>query len=119
MDNEDEYMNKKFTSCYTKQGIQMQHTIPCTPQPNGVVERKNHTLKEMTNHMIQSKVLSLHYWVEDINCKNYIISHTPTKDLKNITLEEAWDKINSYVSHFHVFGSEAWSHIPDEKMKAL
>jgi hypothetical protein len=30
----------------------MQHTIPYTPQKNGVVERKNHTLKEMENCMI-------------------------------------------------------------------
>jgi hypothetical protein len=54
-----------------------------------------------------------------INCENYIVNHTPTKDLKNITLEEAWKKIKPYVIHFHVFGSVAWSHILDEKRKAL
>jgi hypothetical protein len=37
----------------------MQHTVPYTPQQNGVAERKNHTLKEMANCMIQSKGLSL------------------------------------------------------------
>jgi hypothetical protein len=41
----------------------------------------------------------------------------PQKDLKNITLEEAWNKIKPDVRHFHVFGSEAWAHIPDEKRK--
>jgi transposase InsO family protein len=81
-------------------GIQMQHIVPYTPQQNGVVERKNHTLKEMENCMIQSKGLSLHFWVEAINCANYIVNHTPTKDLKNITLEEAWSKIKPDVSHF-------------------
>ena len=25
----------------------------------------------------------------------------------------------NHVSHFHVFGSEAWVHIPDEKHRAL
>jgi hypothetical protein len=79
---------KKFTSYCTAQGIQMQHIVPYTPQQNGVVERKNHTLKEMANCMIQSKGLSLHYWVEAINCANYIVNHTPTKALKNITPEE-------------------------------
>ena len=44
----------------------MQHTIPYTPQQNGVVERKNLTLKEMANCMIQSKGLSIKYWVEAI-----------------------------------------------------
>jgi transposase InsO family protein len=84
IDNGSEYGNNKFTSYCTTQGIQMQHTVPYTPQQNGV-ERKNHTLKEMYNCMIQSKGLILHYWVKAINCANYIINRTPTKVLKNIT----------------------------------
>jgi hypothetical protein len=118
-DNGSEYVNNHFTSYYTTQGIQMQHIVPYTPQQNGVAERKNHTLKEMANCMIQSKGLSLKYWAEAINCENYIVNHTPTKALKNITLEEAWTKIKPDVSHFHVFGSISLSHIPDEKRKAL
>jgi len=69
--------------------------------------------------MIHSKRLSLYYWVEAINCSNYIVNQTPTKALKNITLEEEWNKIKPYVSQFHVFGSVAWNHIHDEKMKSL
>ena len=69
--------------------------------------------------MIQSKGLSPQYWVEAINCENYIVNRTPTKALKNITPEEDWTKIKPDVSHFHVFGSIAWAHIPDEKRKAL
>ncbi|MCH3501752.1 hypothetical protein LDA67_14910, partial [Enterococcus faecium] len=82
---------------------------------NGVAERKNRTLKEMANWMLQSKGLSLSFWAEAINCANYIINCTPTKVLKNITPEEAWSSIKPDVSHFRVFGSEAWAHIPDEK----
>jgi hypothetical protein len=73
----------------------------------------------MANCMIQSKGLCLLYWAEAINCENYIVNHTPTKALKNITPEEAWTKIKPDVSHFRVFGSIAWAHIPDEKRKAL
>jgi hypothetical protein len=97
----------------------MQHSVPYTPQQNGVAKRKNRTLKEMTNCMIQSKGLSLKYWAEAINCENYIVNHTTTKALKNITLEEVWTKIKPDVSHFCVFDSIAWAHIPDEKRKAL
>jgi hypothetical protein len=117
--NGGEYVNNNFTSYYTTQGIQMQHIVPYTPQQNGVVERKNRTLKEMANFMIQSKELSLKYWAEAINCENYIVNRTPTKALKNITPEEAWTKIKPDVIHFHVFGSIAWAHIPDEKRKEL
>jgi hypothetical protein len=97
----------------------MKHTVPYTPQENGVAERKNCTLKEMANCMIQSNALCLLYWAEAINCANYIVNHTPTKALKNITPEEAWTKIKRDVSHFRVFGSIAWARIPDEKRKAL
>jgi hypothetical protein len=97
----------------------MQHTIPYKPQQNGVVERNNCTLKEMANCMIQSKGSSLNYWVEAINCANYIVNQMPTNDLKNISSEQAWNKINPDASHFHVFSNVAWADILDEKRKAL
>jgi transposase InsO family protein len=107
IDNGGEYVNNNFTSYCIAQGIQMKHIVPYTPQQNGVAERKNCTLKEMVNCMIQSKGLILKYWAEAINCVNYIFNRTPTKALKNITPEEAWTKIKPDVSHFHVFGSIA------------
>ena len=73
----------------------------------------------MANCMIQSKGPSLQYWAEAINCTNYIVNRTPTKVLQGITPKEAWSKIKSDVSHFRVFGCEAWAHILDEKRKAL
>jgi transposase InsO family protein len=82
-----EYVNNNFTSYCTTRGIQMQHIVPYKPQQNGVAERKNWTLKEMANCMIQSKGLSLKYWAEAINCANYIVNRTPTKALKNIISE--------------------------------
>ena len=69
--------------------------------------------------MIQSKRLSLQYWVEAINCANYILNRTPTKVLQGITSEEAWSKIKPDVSHFCVFGCEAWDHILDEKTESI
>jgi hypothetical protein len=117
--NGGEYVNNNFTSYCTTHGIQMQHTVPYTPHKNGVAERKNHTLKEMANCMIKSKGLSLKYWAKAMYCENYIVNHTPTKALKNKTLEEGWTKIKPDVSHFRVFGSIARAHIPDEKRKAL
>ena len=37
-DNGGEYVNNKLTTFCTKKGIQQQHTIPYTPQQNGVAE---------------------------------------------------------------------------------
>jgi hypothetical protein len=81
-DNGGEYVNNNFTSYCTTQGIQMQHIVPYTPQQNGVSKRKYRTLKGMANCMIQSKGLSLKYWVEAINYANYIVNRTPQRLLK-------------------------------------
>ena len=69
----------------------MHYTILYTPYQNGVVERKNHTLKEMENFMIQSKGLSPHFRVESISYANYIVNITPTKDLKKCYIERSMD----------------------------
>ena len=60
-DNGGEYVKNTFINFCTENGIQMQHTVPYTPQQNGVAERKNRTLKEMANCMLQSKGLSLSF----------------------------------------------------------
>eukprot|EP00253_Pinus_taeda_P035350 PITA_35350 len=49
-DNGGEYAKNNFINFCTENGIQMQHIVPYTPQQNGVVKRKNRTLKEMANY---------------------------------------------------------------------
>ena len=78
----------------------MQHTIPYTPQQNGVAERKNRALQEMANFMLRSKGPSLRFWAEAINYVNYIVNRTPTKVLQNVTPEEARISIKPDVNHF-------------------
>jgi transposase InsO family protein len=58
IDNEGEYVNKYVQKICIDAGIQLQHTMPYTPQQNGVAERKNRSLKEMANCMLQSKSLA-------------------------------------------------------------
>jgi transposase InsO family protein len=41
----------------SESGIELQHTAPYTPQQNGVAERKNMTLKEMANCLLQAREL--------------------------------------------------------------
>jgi transposase InsO family protein len=71
-DNGGEYVNKYVQQLCIDAGIQLQHTVPYTPQQNGVAERKNRSLKEMENCMLQSKSLAPKLWDEAINCAAYI-----------------------------------------------
>ena len=50
-----EYVSNDFLNIFSQSGIRVQHSIPYTPQQNGVAERKNWSLKEMTTCMLESK----------------------------------------------------------------
>jgi transposase InsO family protein len=50
-------VNKDVEHIFSEVGIELQHTVPYTPQQNGVLERKNMKLKEMANCMLQDRAL--------------------------------------------------------------
>ena len=58
-DGGGEYVKRYFHNFYESEGIRMEHSGPYTPQQNGVVERKNKSLKEMATCMMEAKTLSL------------------------------------------------------------
>ena len=57
-DNGGEYIKYELLQICAYSGIQIQHYIPYTPQQNGVAERKNRSLKEMTACMMEEKDLA-------------------------------------------------------------
>jgi transposase InsO family protein len=71
-DNGGEYVNHEIHNLFHEAGIQLQHTVPYTPQKNGVVERKNRSLKEMAYCMLHAKSLPQRLWAEALNCVTYI-----------------------------------------------
>ena len=118
-DNGGEYVNSGFIQYCKYVGIQMQHSIPYTPQKNGVFERKNRALKEMATCMMDSKNFPPNFWAKDINCASYIQNRVPQKKLDGITPFKAWSGHKHDVSHFRIFGSKAWARIPPEKRKTM
>ena len=71
-DNGGEYVKSEFIQYCVDAGVQMQHSIPYTPQENGVAERNNRSLKEMATCMMEAKTLPPKFWAKDINCAPYI-----------------------------------------------
>ena len=51
-DHGTEFQNSKFINFCEEQGISHNFSAPYTPQQNGVVERKNRTIQEMTRSML-------------------------------------------------------------------
>ena len=78
-----EYVNKDVQKLCIDAGIQLQHTVPYTPQQNGVAERKNRSLKEMANCMLQSKSLAPKLWAKGINfstCAPLLLNVGPVRN---------------------------------------
>ena len=71
-DNVGEYVINEFLHICSQSGIQVQHSIPYTPQQNGVAKRKNWSLKEMTTCMLESKKLATNLWAEAMHAAEYI-----------------------------------------------
>ena len=71
-DHSKKFKNSEFKSFYEYHEITHQFLGPRTPQQNGVVERKNRTLVEMTRTMLCENRLSKYFWAEAVNTACYV-----------------------------------------------
>ncbi|KAL8146872.1 hypothetical protein AgCh_004560 [Apium graveolens] len=89
-------------------GIVQDFSAACTPQQNGVVERKNRTLVEAARTMLQDANLATSFWEEAVN----IACYTQNRYLINKNLGKLPYSILSkripIVKHLHVFGSKCF-----------
>jgi len=77
-----------FEQFCEQHGIIHQTTAPYSPQSNGIVERKNQTLKEMMNAMLISLGLPQNLWGEALLTENSLLNRIPHKKSQNIPYEE-------------------------------
>ena len=86
-DNGGEYLKQELTDFMRSVGVIHQTTCPYSPQQNGVPERKNRKLLEVTrSHLIGGHVPS-HLWGEALSSAVYLINRTPSSVLN---LEDHW-----------------------------
>nr|GFC87292.1 putative ribonuclease H-like domain-containing protein [Tanacetum cinerariifolium] len=65
-DNGTEFVNQTLRDYYEEVGISYETSVARSPQQNGVVERRNHTLIEATCTMLIYAQAPLFLWVEDV-----------------------------------------------------
>ena len=80
-DNGTEYTNRAFAEYLSSQGIQHQTTCPYTPEQNGVAERKNRHLLEVTRSMMISMNVPKHLWGQAVLTAAYLINRVPSRIL--------------------------------------
>ncbi|KAF5759182.1 putative RNA-directed DNA polymerase [Helianthus annuus] len=118
-DRGGEYCSHEFQNYLKENGIHHQLTTSYTPQQNGVAERKNRTLMELSRSMLRMKNLSHSYWAEVVACAAYLINRAITKSIPNITPQEAWSGRKPSVGHLKVFGCVAYAHVPKQNRGKL
>ena len=85
----------------------------------GFAERKNQTIVEASKAMIHDQSLLLFLWAEASRTTVYVQNKCPHKILKNMTLEEAFTRVNPKVGHLHIFGFPVYMHMPKDKNMKL
>ena len=83
-DHGGEYLSNLFSSFCEEYGIIHERTRPYSPQSNGVAERKNRTLTDLVNAMLDTAGLSKKWWGEAILTTCHVRNRVPTKN-KEIT----------------------------------
>ena len=80
-DRSGKYESLFFDVC-AQHGIIHETTTPYSPQSNGVVERKNRTLKEIMNATLISSGLPQNMWGEAILSANYLLNKVPKRKVE-------------------------------------
>ncbi|KAE8915761.1 hypothetical protein PF005_g28154 [Phytophthora fragariae] len=117
-DNGGEYTSKVFAKYLKDHGIRHQKTVAYTPQQNGLVERANRTIVEMTRCLLYHRSMHLRWWAEAVNTAVFIINRTPNS-VNNVTAYEIWYGKRPNLKNVKIFGSTGFAHIPKEKRKKL
>ncbi|GJW71493.1 retrovirus-related pol polyprotein from transposon TNT 1-94 [Tanacetum coccineum] len=104
-DNGTEFVNQTLREYYEKVGISHETSVARSPQQNGVVERRNHTLIEAARTMLIYAKAPLFLWAEAVATACYTQNRSVIRLRHGKTpYELLHDKLPD-LSFFHVFGA--------------
>ena len=118
-DNGGEYVNHAFESFLAVHGIKHQKTNVYTPQDNGVAERMNRTLLNITRTLLKKAQFSKNIWGEAVLTAAYLRNAWPTKSCEGAVPCEVWSGRKPSVRHFRTYGCRAYATIPKQKRDKL
>lgn len=105
-DNGGEYCNEEFNKYLADQGIERRLSTPHTPQQNGVAERMNRTLLDMSRCLLLQSGMGATFWSEAIATACHIRNRCPTNGLNGEIPFVKWTgkKLKAY--YLRKFGSK-------------
>ncbi|GJW34002.1 retrovirus-related pol polyprotein from transposon TNT 1-94 [Tanacetum coccineum] len=104
-DNGTEFVNQTLREYYEKVGISHETSVACSPQQNGVVERRNRTLIEAARTMLIYAKAPLFLWAEAVATACYTQNHSMIRRRHGKTPYELLHDKPPDLSYLHVFGA--------------
>ena len=89
LDHGGEYFPKIFDEFCEEHGIIHERTPPYSPESNGIAERKNRTLTDLVNAMLDTGGLSKAWWGEALLTASHVLNKVPNRN-KEHTPYEIW-----------------------------
>ena len=120
-DNGLEYVNKDVLKVLQDRRITHEKSPAYVKQANGIAERENRTLCDTARSLLFNADLTpterTRLWAEAVNTAAYLRNRIINKRSGDVTPYELWHKKKPDVSHLKVFGSSAFTRIPEVKRK--
>ena len=107
-DNGREYINRDLQTWCLDRGIELQTTAPHTPEQNGVAERWNRTVVELSRAMLFAHNLPTELWADSITHATYIRNRAFTRSVPDMTPYQKWHQERPDISHIREFGCIVW-----------
>ncbi|GJY08567.1 retrovirus-related pol polyprotein from transposon TNT 1-94, partial [Tanacetum coccineum] len=89
-------------------GITHNFSAPHTPQSNGVVERKNKTLQEMSRTILNEQSLPQKFWCNVVDTSTYILNRILIRGILAKTPYELLRGRKPTIAYFKVFGRKCF-----------
>ncbi|CAL9217264.1 unnamed protein product [Arabidopsis halleri] len=118
-DNGGEYTSTKLKAHLEKCGILHQTSCPYNPQQNGVAERKNRHLMEVSRAMLFHKHMPKRFWGDAVMTACYLINRIPTRVLNDQSPFQVLNNQNPNIEHLRVFGCVCFVFIPGDLRNKL
>nr|ABG22485.1 retrotransposon protein, putative, Ty1-copia subclass [Oryza sativa Japonica Group] len=117
-DRGGEFFSNEFDLFCEEHGIIHERTPPYSPESNGIAKRKNRTLTDLVNAMLDTAGLPKARWAEALLTSNHVLNRVPNRN-KDKTPYEIWIRRKPSLSYLRTWGCLAKVNIPITKKRKL
>nr|AAN64998.1 Putative gag-pol polyprotein [Oryza sativa Japonica Group]ABF95728.1 retrotransposon protein, putative, Ty1-copia subclass [Oryza sativa Japonica Group] len=117
-DRGGEFFSNEFDLFCEEHGVIHERTPLYSPESNGIAERKNRTLTDLVNAMLDTAGLPKAWWEEALLTSNHVLNRVPNKN-KDKTPYEIWTGRKPSLSYLRTWGCLAKVNVPITKKRKL